>query len=135
MPLHVLGINPTFSQEIHSRYGMLDPDCPSMGLVVDCGLTGDKCYGTDLFPLHVDIDYLQATDRPFDDFPQFEHLFLSRHLDSFLNIGGKVLLVFGGSAFDTLASRLRLKDIKLSDPYDDLCIFWEKVRKTARVMI
>src|SRR5436190_8903598 len=108
--LHVLGINPTFSCDIHSTYGMLDPDCPSMGNVVQCGLTGDNCYGTDLFPLHVDTGFLEKTDRPFEDFPQFQDLFLSLHLDSFLNTGGKVLLVFGDSAFDEVAGCLDLND-------------------------
>ena len=113
---------------------MLDPDCPSMGNVVRCGLTGDNCYGTDLFPLHVDTGFLEKTDRPFEDFPQFQDLFLSLHLDSFLNTGGKVLLVFGDSAFDEVAGCLDLNDIGLSNPKDDLRIFWEGVRLTTRAM-
>jgi hypothetical protein len=113
---------------------MLDPKCPSMGKVVLCGLTGETCYATDLFPLHVDINYLAATDRPFDDFPEFEELFLSRHLSSFLDIGGKVLLVFGLSAFKTLEQCLKLKVIRLSEPDDDLRIFWQKVLEAENAL-
>ena len=98
-PLQVLGVNPTFSVDVHSSYGMLDPQCPSMGEVVQCGLTSEKCYGTDVFPLRININYLNVTDRPFDDFPEFKELFLDRHLSSFLDIGGKVLLVFGLTCF------------------------------------
>jgi hypothetical protein len=105
-----------------------------MGKVVRCGLTGDNCYGTDLFPMHVDIRNLEATDRPFEQFPQFEELFLSDNLESFLNMGGKVLLVFGESAFGELEERLDLNDINLSDPEDDLRIYWEKVKLTTRVV-
>jgi len=106
---------------------MLDPQCLSMGEVVRCGLNGEKCYATDLFPLHVNINYLTATDRPFDDFPEFEELFLNRHLSNFLNIGGKVLLVFRWSAFGKLKPLLNLEGITLSEPEDDLRIFLQRV--------
>lgn len=126
-PLHILAINPTFSVDVHSPYGILDPKCPSMGEVVQSGLTSEKCFGTDLFPLRVNIDYLEVTDRPFDGFPEFTDLFLHRHLSSFLEIGGKVLLVFGRSCFKALEDHLKLKSIELDGSNDGLRIYWEEV--------
>ena len=105
-----------------------------MDEVIRCDLNSEKCYETNLFPLHVNINYLPTTDRPFDDFPEFEELFLSRHLSSFLDIGGKVLLVFGWSAFEKLGQRLKLKAIRLSEPDDDLRIFWEKVLEAEKAL-
>jgi hypothetical protein len=125
--LHVLGINPTFSVDPMSPFGMLNPSSPSMGLVVKCGLTHENCYGTDLFPLHVNIDRLEVKDKPFNEFPKFENLFLSRYLQNFLGIGGKVVLVFGSSALDTLTQHFKARKIHLADQDDNLCILWEKV--------
>jgi hypothetical protein len=133
-PLQLLAINPTFSVDVHSSNGMLDPQCPSMGEIVQCGLTSEKCFGTDLFPLRVNLNYLKVTDRPFDGFPEFKELFLNRHLSSFLDIGGKVLLVFGLSSFEALEDRLKLKSIELHEPDDGLRIFWEKVLDEAKLL-
>ena len=106
---------------------MLNPSCPSMSRVVECGLTHENCYGTDLFPLHVNIDRLEATDKPFDEFPEFKDLFLNRHLSNFLAIGGKVVLIFGSTALEMVVQQLKLRKIHLPDHDDNVCIFWEKV--------
>ena len=107
-----------------------------MGEVVRCGLDSGNCYGTDLFPLRVNINSLTTgTDRPFDAFPEYKELFMTQHLSSFLDIGGKVLLVFGLSAFEALEGQLQLKDIRLSDDDDDLRVFWERVLYTERTQL
>jgi len=66
--LHVLSINPIFSRSIDSKYEMLNPQCSSMSEVIRYGLNSEKCYEMNLFSLHVNINYLIATNRSFDDF-------------------------------------------------------------------
>jgi len=71
---------------------------------------------------------------PFDDFPEFEELFLTRHLSSFLDIGRKVLLAFRLSAFEKLEQCLNLKVITLSEKDDDFRMFWEKVPEVGKLL-
>jgi len=40
--LHILGLNSTFTMHVATR--MLHPDCPCMGLVVDCSFTEENSY-------------------------------------------------------------------------------------------
>ena len=125
--LHILGLNPTFATEDDAE--MLDESCATMSMVVECGFTGANAYGTDIFPLKVDLDLMDAMEKrknakrrrmayfrqrrdPFKSFPQFEEVF-SRHLDNFLR-WGKVLLVFGEVAWDYVEKWLDVEELTLN---------------------
>jgi len=76
---------------------MLHEDCPTMGLVVQCGFTRDIVFTTDLFPLRITFD-VEYSD-PFIIFPEYKNLFLAQRLSQILGITGVVLLLFGAVAF------------------------------------
>lgn len=105
---------------------MLDPQCPTMGMVTECGFTERNCFGTDIFPLHFDLnrDY---TDNPFHVFGEFKWLFMKKHVPGFLKLGGDVLLVFGDVAFDILYSYRRLQFESLGKDNEHLNIYTERV--------
>ena len=93
--LHIIAQNPTFST--HPDDDMLHEDCPTMGLVVQCGFTRDIVFTTDLFPLRITFD-VEYSD-PFIIFPEYKNLFLAQRLSQILGITGVVLLLFGAVAF------------------------------------
>ena len=118
--LQILGLNPTFATEDDAE--MLDESCPTMSMMLDCGFTGANAYGTDIFPLKVDLVLIDALDEhknprrqrrnPFKSFPRFEKLF-RRHLDNFLQ-WGKVLLVFGEVAWEYVDRWLDVEELTLN---------------------
>src|SRR5277367_5596649 len=80
---------------------MLHPSCPSMGMVWNSGFTEQNCFGVDIFPLRVHLDP-SLSGNPFEIYPEFEEIFLGRHLSNFLEVGGDVLLVFGWNAMNSI---------------------------------
>ena len=126
--LHVLGLNPTFS--VHVGNHMLHRDCPSMGLVVECGLTEENCFGDDIFPVRIQNAHLRRVSEsgdPFEAYPEFQDLFLKLHLPNFLMHGGKVLLVLGRIAFGKLREELGLRKVELGRSLNHLEIYYETV--------
>ncbi len=128
--LHILGLNPTFATEDDAE--MLDESCWTMSMVVECGFTHANAYGTDIFPLKVDLKLMDTMDSaekrktakrrrvayfrrrrdPFKSFPQFKEIF-NCHLDKFLR-WGKVLLVFGEVAWSYVERWLDVEELKLN---------------------
>jgi hypothetical protein len=122
--LHILALNPTFSIDPDSE--MLHPECPSMGMVLECGLNSGNCFATDIFPLRFNLD-TEYCDDPFFVFPEFKWVFLKRYLPNFLKFGGEALLIFGNSAFDTFASVRRLEEEDLGAENAHLEVYTERV--------
>lgn len=93
-----------------------------MSMVLDCGFTGTNAYGTDIFPLKVDLVLMDAMDEcrnprrqrrnPFESFPQLEKVF-RRHLYNVLQ-WGKVLLVFGEVAWEYVDKWLDVEELTLN---------------------
>jgi len=110
---------------------MLHKDCPSMGLVVNCGFMEKNCFGTDIFPVRIQNSHLikvSATRRdPFKAYCEFKKLFLEGHLPNVLEYGGKVILVFGRRAFEMLRKKLSLRKVGLGRNLDHLKIYCEMV--------
>jgi hypothetical protein len=126
--LHVLGLNPTFTMHVGDR--ILHQDCPCMGLVVECGFTERNCFGADIFPVRIQNGYLQDNSDngdPFEAYPEFMELFLSRHLPNFLRFGGQVLLVLGKTSFESLKQTLPLRKVELDESVNHLEIYCEMV--------
>jgi hypothetical protein len=105
---------------------MLDHECPTMRMVRECGFTERNCFGTDIFPLHFELntDYKK---NPFDVFGEFEWLFIEKRLPNFLRLGGDILLVFGEVAFKTLDSCLTLDLERLGRDNNHLSVYTELV--------
>ena len=68
-----------------------------MGMVVNCGFTRNRVFATDSFPLRV--RYNGDNSNPFDQFPEYENLFVGERLAHILEGTGVVLLLFGVVAF------------------------------------
>ena len=105
---------------------MLDPECPTMRMVTECGFTERNCFGTDIFPLHFDLN-TDYKDNPFHVFGEFKWLFMKKRLPNFLALGGDVLLVFGNVAFEILDSYRKLNLERLGEDNEHLRVYTELV--------
>ena len=74
-----------------------------MSMVLECGLGGNNCFGTDIFPTRLDF---WSRGNPFVRFQEFEWLFMHKRLRKYFKVGGKVVLVFGDAVMEMLSETL-----------------------------
>jgi len=116
--LWMLGQNPTTSTD--PSCDMLHENCPTMGLVVQCGFNRKNTFGTDVFPLRINFDTPDYND-PFCLFSEFEDLFICNRFCKLTDEEGIVFLVFGKTPFsvmngvlgETLEPQFGFKDIEV----------------------
>jgi len=77
---------------------MLHEDCPTIGMVVECGFNRGDTFATDIFPMRISFD--PKYSDPFGIFPEFVDFFLTQRLAHILQGTGAVLLLLGCIAFD-----------------------------------
>lgn len=119
--LYVVGLNPTFATDIEPT--MLNPDCPSMGPVIQCGFNERNCFGVDIFPLRIHLNP-DHWSNPVESFPDFEEVFLSRHISNVLKFGGRVILALGKEVFQILL--LGLQRVGLDSENSHLKVYVQK---------
>ena len=96
-----------------------------MGPVLECGFNEQNCFGVDIFPLRVNLDP-SLSNNPFEIYPEFNDVFLRRHLSNFLDVGGDVLLVFGRVAMNEILNSGRtIKKLDLGVENSHLRIYIE----------
>jgi len=72
-----------------------------MKFVCELGYTPEKLFVADICPTRLPPDFV---GNPFEYIPEFENVFLDRHLENFLSCGGEILLVGGNITFEILVA-------------------------------